>query len=173
MGWLSRAGAIRRFVYVWVYVYVYASGVAELRNVIVFTLGTVRYAVELRWVREVVSLGFVTNVPTAPAVLGGVCNLHGTILPVLDVNVLLGGSPGPAARQGDGALVLEIEELVCALRVDQIDHVASLHETEGAPNLIVDASGRPLTLLDPTKLVRLAVEQVAAAAPTDAPGSEP
>ena len=59
--------------------------VAELRNVIVFTIGGVRYALELRWVREVVSLGFVTGVPTAPAALSGVCNLHGTILPVLDV----------------------------------------------------------------------------------------
>src|SRR5947209_3983122 len=50
----------------------YARAVAELRNVIVFALGAARYAVELRWVREVVTLGFVTAVPTAPAALGGV-----------------------------------------------------------------------------------------------------
>jgi chemotaxis signal transduction protein len=131
----------------------------ELRNVIVFSIGTIRYAVELRWVREVVTLGFVTDVPTAPPVLGGVCNLHGAILPVLDVSVLLGLSPGPAPRQGDGALVLEAEGVVCALRVDQVDHVASLHETD---NAVVDAGGRPLMLLDPVRLVRRAVELVAA-----------
>jgi chemotaxis signal transduction protein len=142
--------------------------VPELRNVIVFTIGSGRYAVELRWVREVVSLGFVTNVPTAPAALGGVCNLHGTILPVLDVGVLLDGPPGPPARQGDGALVLELEGVVCALRVDQVDHVASLYETRGA---VVDASGRPLTLLDPAKLVRRAQEVVASAASPPASGS--
>ena len=130
---------------------------AELRNVIVFTIGAVRYAVELRWVREVVSLGFVTAVPTAPPALGGVCNLHGTILPVLDVGAVLGGPPGPPARQGDGALVLETEGVVCALRVDQVDHVASLHESGGA---IVDAGGKPLTLLDPAVLVRLALELI-------------
>jgi chemotaxis signal transduction protein len=135
--------------------------VAELRNVIVFTIGGARYAIELRWIRDVVSLGFVTAVPTAPAALGGVCNLHGTILPVLDVGVLLGGTPGPPARQGDGALVLELEGLVCALRVDQVDHVASLHEQAGA---VVDASGRPLTLLDPARLVKSAVEHVTQAA---------
>jgi len=146
--------------------------VGELRNVIVFTIGAARYAVELRWVREVVSLGFVTGVPTAPPVLGGVCNLHGTILPVLDVGVLLDGPPGPPARQGDGALVLEVETLVCALRVDQIDHVASLHESDGigaSKGKVVDASGRLLTLLDPTRLVRQAVDLVAAAAPADGP----
>ncbi len=132
----------------------------ELRNVIVFTVGTARYAVELRWVREVVSLGFVTGVPTAPPALGGVCNLHGTILPVLDIAALLGLPSGPPARQGDGALVLEADDLVCALRVDQVDHVASLHEAAGS---LVDAVGRPLTLIDPVKLVRRAIELVTTA----------
>lgn len=130
---------------------------AELRNVIVFTIGAVRYAVELRWIREVVSLGFVTAVPTAPAALGGVCNLHGTILPVLDVSAVLGQPPGPPARQGDGALVLETDGVVCALRVDQVDHVASLHESGGS---IVDAGGRPLTLLDPATIIRQALEMI-------------
>ena len=133
---------------------------AELRNVIVFTIGAVRYAVELRWIREVVSLGFVTAVPTAPAALGGVCNLHGTILPVLDVSALLDQPPGPPARQGDGALVIEAEGMLCGLRVDQVDHVASLLETGGA---VVDAAGRPLTLLDPQRLLRRALELVGSA----------
>ena len=130
---------------------------AELRNVIVFTIGAVRYAVELRWIREVVSLGFVTAVPTAPPALGGVCNLHGTILPVLDVGAVLGQPPGLPARQGDGALVIETEGVICALRVDQVDQVASLHENGGA---IVDAGGRPLTLLDPAMIVRVALEMI-------------
>jgi len=135
--------------------------VAELRNVIVFTIGTSRYALELRWVREVVSLGFVTNIPTAPPALGGVCNLHGAILPVLDVGVLLDDVPGLAARQGDGALVIEAEGLVCALRVDQVDHVASLAATDDA---LIDASGRPLVMLEPGPLIRRALELVTAEA---------
>ena len=129
---------------------------------IVFAVGGGRYALELRWVREVVSLGFVTGVPTAPMALGGVCNLHGAILPVLDVAALLDLPPGPPARQGDGALVLEAEGIVCALRVDQVDHVASLHETDHGA--LVDAGGRPLTLLDPAVLVRRAQELITAAA---------
>jgi purine-binding chemotaxis protein CheW len=134
--------------------------VPELRNVIVFTIGAVRYAIELRWVREVVSLGFVTGVPTAPAAFGGVCNLHGTILPVLDVAVLLGGTAGPPPRQGDGALVIELEGVICGLRVDQVDHVASLQEADGK---VIDTTGRPLALLDPAQLVRRATELVVAA----------
>jgi chemotaxis signal transduction protein len=121
----------------------------------------VRYALELRWVREVVSLGFVTGVPTAPAALGGVCNLHGSILPVLDVPALDGGGTGPVPRQGDSALLIETEGLVCALRVDQVDHVASLPEAAGT---VTDTNGRTLTLLDPPKLVRKAIELVGQAA---------
>jgi chemotaxis signal transduction protein len=34
------------------------------------TVGAGRYAIELRWVREVVTLGFVTNVPSAPPAPG-------------------------------------------------------------------------------------------------------
>jgi len=131
--------------------------VAELRNVIVFAVGPNRYAVELRWVREVVTPGFVTDVPTAPPAPRGLCNLHGTILPVLDVAALLGHPPGPAARQGDGALVVEAEGMVCGLRVDQVDHVASLVDSGGA---VVDSAGRPLTLLDPQRLLRHALELV-------------
>ncbi len=149
---------------------------SELRNVIVFAVGSARYAVELRWVREVVTLGFVTAVPTAPPALGGVCNLHGAILPVLDLMSLLDQPAGPPPRQGDGALVLESEGTVCALRVDQIDHVATLPTAEQGPAAsipgvdpgsgVVDAAGRPLVLLDPQRLVRRAVELVTAASET-------
>ena len=147
----------------------------ELRNVIIFSIGAratdgksgvARYALELRWVREVVSLGFITNVPTAPAAVSGVCNLHGTILPVLDVSGLLGEPPGPPARQGDGALVVELEGVTCALRIDQVDHVASLHETDGS---VIDGSGRPLLLLDPAKLIRRATELVTEAGALEPP----
>ena len=134
-------------------------GMTELRNVVVFTLGVARYAIELRWVREVVSLGFVTHVPSAPPALGGVCNLHGAILPVLDVGVLLDGTRGLPPRQGDGALVIEAEGLVCALRVDQVDHVASLHAAGGQ---VTDATGRRLRLLEADALIRRALEQVTA-----------
>jgi purine-binding chemotaxis protein CheW len=140
--------------------------VPELRNVIVFSIGAVRYAVELRWVREVVTLGFVTAVPTAPPALGGVCNLHGSILPVLDVAALLDQPPGPPARQGDGALVLETEGTICALRVDQVDHVASLVESAGA---VVDNAGRPLTLLEPARLLRSALELITQSIAAPAP----
>jgi hypothetical protein len=78
---------------------------------------------------------------------------------VLDVGLLLDGAAGLPARQGDGALVVEADGQVCALRVDQVEHVATLHESEGA---VIDSDGRILQLLDPGRLIRRAMDLVAA-----------
>ncbi len=133
---------------------------ADLKNVIVFTLGGVRQAAELRWVREVISLGFVTAVPTAPPGIAGAFNLRGHLVPVLDMTALdprgLGDrARGPAPRQGDGALIVEIDGITAALRVDKVEEVATF--ITGDDGQVVDARGRALVLIDPPMLVRRAV----------------
>ena len=141
---------------------------AELRNVIVVSIGSRRYAAELRWIREVISLGFVTDVPTAPAAIAGVCNLRGNVLPVLEIPNLLGGetpdaAPRRSARQGDGALVIDVEGHLVAFRVDRVDRVVSLQCVDGMAQA---PGGDSLALLDPGVLVRRALEIVARPAAT-------
>lgn len=129
---------------------------AELRNVIVFALAGVRHAAELRWVREVVTLGFVTEIPTAPPGVTGAFNLRGNLVPVLDTGVLVGGRASAPPRQGDGALLVELDGVVAALRVDQVDEVATLQQTrDGAA--VIDGRGRSVPLVDPSAVVRRAI----------------
>jgi len=76
------------------------SGAGEARLFCVRLLGG-RYAFEASLVVEVVRLGPLTRLPAAPAFLPGVFSHRGEILPVLDVNQLLGMRPlslGAAAR---------------------------------------------------------------------------
>ncbi|MCA9677375.1 MAG: chemotaxis protein CheW [Kofleriaceae bacterium] len=127
----------------------------ELHNVIVFALAGARYAAELRWVREVITLGFVTEVPTAPAGLAGIFNLRGTIVPVIDLPALLGIGPPATPRQGDGALLLEADHAVAALRVDTIDEVGTL-PVGTSPGTVIDARGRMVVIADPPALLRRA-----------------
>ena len=128
----------------------------DLRNVIVFTLGASRQAAELRWVREVISLGFVTAVPTAPVGIAGAFNLRGNLVPVLDLGVLGPGapSPSPSPRQGDSALLVEIDGVTAALRVDKVEEVATLPVHPGG---VLDSRGRAVPLIDPAALVRQAI----------------
>jgi hypothetical protein len=80
-------------------------------------------------------------------------------LPVLDLGVLCRDAPPAAARQGDGALVVEVDGLIAALRVDQVDEVATLTGTDDS---VIDGRGRALELLDPRDILRRAGDAVAA-----------
>ncbi len=124
-----------------------------MRNVIVFAIGRNLYALELRWVHEVVSLPYVTRVPTAPAGVLGAVNVRGAIVPVIDVEVL-GGAPAPGrpARPGDGAILLEVDDAPCAFRIDNVEEVTTLHgERRGR---LTDGRGRDIAIVDPEEVVR-------------------
>jgi hypothetical protein len=140
---------------------------AELKNVIVFALGGVRHAAELRWVREVVTLGFITEIPTAPPGLSGAFNLRGNLIPVLDLAAVQGDPPGPVPRQGDGALLVELDGVIAALRVDKVDEVATLPPSPDGKG-VVDGRGRSIRLVDPPAILRRAVARSQAARGDDA-----
>ena len=125
-----------------------------MKNVIVFALGQTRYAVELRWVREVFTLGPVTPVAHAPDAVAGVVNYRGAIVPILDLDVLLGRAAAQHSpvRSGEGAILIEVEEVRAALRVTSVVEVSSLRPEAGG-EVLLDSSGRPVPLVEPPALV--------------------
>jgi len=64
-------------------------------EVLTFTVGSTRYAIEYRWVQEVVRFTTVTPVPGTPAFVVGVTNYRGQILCLFDLRGLLGLSTAP------------------------------------------------------------------------------
>jgi chemotaxis-related protein WspB len=128
-----------------------------MKNVIVFALGPARYAVELRWVREVFTLGPVTPVAHAPESVAGVVNYRGAIMPILDLMVLLGGPDAApaAAYSGEGAILIQVEDVRAALRVSGVVEVATLREDRGDPlaSALIDSSGHRAPLIDPPALL--------------------
>lgn len=136
-----------------------------MRNVIVLAVLKTRYAVEIRWVREVFTLGHVTPVPNAPPTIAGVTNFRGSIMPVLDLPCVLyelGRAPAaperlrPPALPGDGAIVVETDDVRAAFRVDNVAEVSTLREGQ-SPQTLIDSTGREIELLDPPQLLRAAI----------------
>jgi purine-binding chemotaxis protein CheW len=61
------------------------GGRADERELLHFCLARERYAIDTRFVHQVIKPGELTRVPGAPPQLRGVTNLRGEILPVFDV----------------------------------------------------------------------------------------
>jgi purine-binding chemotaxis protein CheW len=140
-----------------------------MKNVIIFAAAGERYAIELRWVREIVTLGPVTPVPGAPGHVIGAANIRGTIMPVLDLSVAFisggsGGQPGrrAASRAGDSAVLVDVDGVTAAIQVTKVDEVSSAIESvEPAPEVgavrgaVVDSRGRSVPLINPHELIRI------------------
>src|SRR5688572_3677891 len=54
-------------------------------DVLVFEVGGVRYGLPASQVREIVRAVTIVPLPRAPAIVEGVVNVHGTVVPVLDL----------------------------------------------------------------------------------------
>jgi len=72
------------------------------------------YAIDVAQVREVVRWQAVTPLPNAPALIEGVIDLRGAVVPVVDLGRALGRAPGPRTR----IAVTEVDGLVMGLAVD-------------------------------------------------------
>ncbi|MDO9326064.1 MAG: chemotaxis protein CheW [Methanoregula sp.] len=65
------------------------TGIEALIEVVEFTLGGKRYALDIQLVREIVVMMPITPIPRAPEFLSGVLNLRGEITYIINLNRLL------------------------------------------------------------------------------------
>jgi len=104
-----------------------------------------RYAFEAGLVMEVVRLGPLTRLPSAPAFLPGVFTYRGEVLPVLDVNQLLGQKP-VAIRSATRAAIVRSGPWKVAVLAEQIEGLLTVRrEALEAPP--ADAGGGPAGFL--------------------------
>lgn len=91
---------------------------ASALQVVVFVLDGQRYAFPLATVQQVLPMVAPAPLPEAPAIALGVINLHGLVVPVLDIRRRLGLPPreyGPADR----LVVARSSRLLLAVPVDE------------------------------------------------------
>lgn len=95
------------------------SGPVQL---IVFRLDERRYALPLMMVDRVVRAAEVTPLPEAPAIVLGAINVHGRVLPVLNVRRRF-GMPEREIRPEDWFLLARTDRRQVALLIDQSEGI--------------------------------------------------
>lgn len=105
-----------------------------------FEVGGAVYAIDVNCVREVVRWQPVTPLPKAPALIDGVIDLRGGIVPVVDLGHALEGERAKVGKRTRIAIA-EIEGLVLGLVVDAALEVLQVNVAamEDPPSLAVQA----------------------------------
>lgn len=100
---------------------------------ITFKLGGELFAIDVKYVREVLDLTQITRVPTAPPYMRGVVNVRGTAIPVVDLRLKF-GLPRGADSVNTRILVLELDveghSAVVGGLADSVHDVVEIEPTE-------------------------------------------
>ncbi|MFT8313961.1 MAG: chemotaxis protein CheW [Clostridium sp.] len=95
-------------------------------QVVIFKLKNEQFAVETSKVQTISEAVTVTKVPKAPEYVKGLINLRGTVISLLDINLLLDSEKSEADQQS--VIILKLEDELIAISVDQVDEVLEIDE---------------------------------------------
>lgn len=102
---------------------------AAAMSVLVFEVAGQRYGLPAADVRELLRAVTVVPLPKAPAIIAGVINLRGRIVPVLDIRRRF-RLPAREAQHTDHLIIARAGERLVALRVDRATALVEFSETE-------------------------------------------
>ena len=103
-------------------------------HVVVFRLDGQRFALPLASVERVLRAVEITPLPNAPAIVLGAIDMHGRVLPVLNIRRRF-GLPDRELRPEDALLVAHTGQRAVVLTIDEADGVV-----EASPEAIVGAT---------------------------------
>jgi purine-binding chemotaxis protein CheW len=102
---------------------------SEVLEVATFTLAGERYAIETRYITRVVRLTDFTPVPGTPEFLGGVLNLRGEILALIDLRAFF-GIASTGLTDLSRIIVLGLERNEFGIMADGVEEVSTLRVDE-------------------------------------------
>ncbi len=94
-------------------------------SVIRFNLMYQEYAVEMRYIREVIQTSEITPVPGTPGFIAGICSVRGEIISLVDLRVLL-SIPEKGLTDLNRVIVLTDGNLTFGILADQITGIGNL-----------------------------------------------
>ena len=100
---------------------------SQLNKYITFTLGNEEYAIEIRYIVEIVGLQKITELPDMPDFLNGVINLRGDVIPIIDVRKRFKLDPKSYTVR-TCIIIVSINEASIGLIVDEVSEVLDIEE---------------------------------------------
>lgn len=97
-----------------------------------FLLGKEVYAIEIKFVIEIIGIQPITELPESPAYVKGIINLRGKIIPVMDVRLRFKKKP---VEYNDRTciIVVEVQDIFVGLIVDNVSEVLSITDEDIVP----------------------------------------
>ncbi|MCJ7690139.1 MAG: chemotaxis protein CheW, partial [Clostridiaceae bacterium] len=97
-------------------------------QVVVFKVNEEQFAVEASKVQSINDMMEITKVPKSEDYIKGLINLRGTIISLLDINLLLDIENGEGGQEN--IIILNIREEFVGVTVDQVDEVLEIEESQ-------------------------------------------
>lgn len=87
-----------------------------------FKIADQEYAFQIEQIQEIVIVDQITMTPQVPAFVEGVCNLRGSIIPIINLRELLGFERKPADSE-TRTIVVNVGERIMGCTVDMVSQV--------------------------------------------------
>jgi len=134
-----------------------------------FVLGDEVFGISILSVKEILENTELTHIPMTPKFVAGVINLRGKAIPVIDLNVRLGGSPRKTTKKTCIVIVESIhgsENFIVGILVDAVNEVMVINseDIEPPPQMGIgfqtdyvrgmgNVSGKFIILLEPNRIL--------------------
>jgi purine-binding chemotaxis protein CheW len=122
-----------------------------LSNLLIFQIDEQRYAIAVDPVVQIVPMATIISISQASSIAEGVINVHGKVVPVVDLRRHLGKSRRPLHFHTP-IILINIKEHLVGLIVDDVDNVVSLQ----ASQIVHPDEILPEDLYDSTLLIGVA-----------------
>ena len=103
-------------------------------RLLAFSLNEENYCIDITEAKKVFTPGIVTRVPNTASFVKGVANLHGTIIPLIDIRPFL-GLAGGEVTQASKMIVTEMEDGLVGIVVDKIFEAREIEKDSIQPPL--------------------------------------
>jgi len=130
-------------------------------QVVVFKVNEEQFAVEAAKVQSINDMMEITKVPKSAEYIKGLINLRGTIISLLDINLLLNIEKAEGSQEN--IIILNLQDESVGVTVDQVDEVLEIEEglveeievdrSKAYIKGVINFNDRIITLIDIAKLI--------------------